>query len=50
MKRSLIKFMATAAVALVAVTTQAADTVKAGVLHSLSGTMAMNLMRERFMI
>src|ERR1700709_252811 len=42
MKRSMIKLIAAAGVALVAFTTQAADTVKVGVLHSLSGTMAIS--------
>src|SRR5437763_2823830 len=45
MKRSINKFIAAAAVswmALVAFTAQAADTVKVGVLHSLSGTMAIS--------
>src|SRR5438105_6563979 len=45
MKRSMIKLIAAAAVsctALVAFTAQAADTVKVGVLHSLSGTMAIS--------
>ncbi len=42
MKRSMIKLIAAAGVALVAFTTHAADTVKVGVLHSLSGTMAIS--------
>jgi urea transport system substrate-binding protein len=42
MKRSMIKLIAAAGVALVAFTAQAADTVKVGVLHSLSGTMAIS--------
>src|SRR6187402_1915225 len=42
MKSSVLKFLAAAGVALVAFTTHAADTVKVGVLHSLSGTMAIS--------
>src|SRR3954470_1601187 len=42
MKRSMIRFIAAAGLALVAFTAQAADTVKVGVLHSLSGTMAIS--------
>ncbi len=42
MKSSILKFLAAAGVALVAITTHAADTVKVGVLHSLSGTMAIS--------
>ncbi len=42
MKRSMLQFLAAAGVALVAFTAQAADTVKVGVLHSLSGTMAIS--------
>src|SRR4026208_1732394 len=42
MKSSVLKFLAAASVALVAFTTHAADTVKVGVLHSLSGTMAIS--------
>jgi urea transport system substrate-binding protein len=42
MKSSVLKFLAVAGVALVAFTMQAADTVKVGVLHSLSGTMAIS--------
>src|SRR4051812_4622775 len=42
MKRSMIKLIVAAGVALVAFTAQAADTVKVGVLHSLSGTMAIS--------
>jgi urea transport system substrate-binding protein len=42
MKRSLIPFLAGAALALQAITSLAADTVKVGVLHSLSGTMAIS--------
>ena len=42
MKSSVLKFLTAAGVALVALTSQAADTVKVGVLHSLSGTMAIS--------
>jgi urea transport system substrate-binding protein len=42
MKRSIIKLIIASGVALVAFTAQAADTVKVGVLHSLSGTMAIS--------
>ncbi len=42
MKRSILSILTAAGVALVAFTTQAADTVKVGVLHSLSGTMAIS--------
>src|SRR5882672_6125576 len=42
MKRSMIKLIAAAGVALVAATAMAADTVKVGVLHSLSGMMAIS--------
>src|SRR6266545_924659 len=42
MKRSLLTLFTGAALAFQAVTTLAADTVKVGVLHSLSGTMAIS--------
>lgn len=42
MKRSTIKLIAAAGIALVAFTAHAAETVKVGVLHSLSGTMAIS--------
>src|SRR6185295_18586013 len=42
MKRSLLTLFTAASVALVAVTSSAAETVKVGVLHSLSGTMAIS--------
>ncbi len=42
MKRHLHKLIAGAAVALLGLSAQAADTVKVGVLHSLSGTMAIS--------
>jgi urea transport system substrate-binding protein len=42
MKRHLLKLIALAALALLSIGAQAADTVKVGVLHSLSGTMAIS--------
>jgi urea transport system substrate-binding protein len=42
MKRHLLKLIPLAALALLSFGTQAADTVKVGVLHSLSGTMAIS--------
>src|SRR6476620_11483971 len=42
MKRCITKLVAVVGVALVAATAMAADTVKVGVLHSLSGTMAIS--------
>ena len=42
MKSSVLKLIAAAGVALVAFTANAAETVKVGVLHSLSGTMAIS--------
>jgi urea transport system substrate-binding protein len=42
MKSSVLKFLAAAGVALVALTAQAAETVRVGILHSLSGTMAIS--------
>ncbi len=42
MKRFITQLLAVASVALVTLTAPAADTVKVGVLHSLSGTMAIS--------